>query len=75
MAGNKALTNEGPDFTEVKIIGVELAVRDHQAGQETELEMFACSHTMPANRYRDKQVRITLHTSRGDFTMLGCPPW
>ena len=64
------LTREGPTEDEVQIIGVELAVNDLN-GQEVELDMFPCRHTIPRPRgYRSwRDVRITLHTSDGDITI------
>lgn len=66
------LTREGPSTDEIQIIGVELAVAP--PGQvEVELEMFACRHTLPSQGcyYGGSQIRVTLHTSRGDITLRG----
>jgi hypothetical protein len=63
------LTREGPTQDEIQIIGVELAMQESN-GQLVELDMFACRHTLPRDPYGNRQVRITLHTSQGDFTYL-----
>lgn len=64
------LTREGPAADEQQIIGVELAYRD-EMGREHELEMFACRHTLKTSRrYPSGEVRVTLHTSDGDITMI-----
>lgn len=76
------LTREGPGADEVQIIGVELAVTpagQYGGGQETELDMFACRHTLPAidqnHGYQPRStIRVTLHTSRGDVTLTGVAP-
>ena len=62
------LTREGPTQDEIQIIGVELAMQESN-GRLVELDMFACRHTLPRD-YGNRQVRITLHTSQGDFTYL-----
>lgn len=74
MSAPQMLTREGPSAAEVQIIGVELAYTP-PGGGEVELDMFACKHTIPAEPqfYCGGQVRVTLHTSRGDFTLLGQP--
>jgi hypothetical protein len=64
-------TAEGPDRnTEIRIIGVELAIRE-PTGQETELEIFPCKHTIKRNHYHsESQIRVTLHCSDGDRTLI-----
>ena len=69
-------TREGPTDREIKIIGVELAVTPTMPDgprREVELEMFACSHTLPSPPPYgySHQVRVTLHTSQGDITLQG----
>ena len=74
---------ESPSLTDLRVIGVELAVtrRDNMNGtqREQELEMFSCKHTIPAvvgpaRRYNGRDplanasFRVTLHTSQGDLT-------
>jgi hypothetical protein len=70
------LTREGPAQGEVQIIGVELAASRYNLG-EVELDMFACRHTLPASPagYGRTDLRVTLHTSRGDVTLRGQAPW
>jgi hypothetical protein len=65
------LTREGPEHDEIRIIGVELAITPNDGHGEVELEMFACSHTMPRGYRWDSEVRVTLHTSAGDVTLRG----
>lgn len=63
------LTREGPTREETQIIGVELAITGPN-GQETELEMFSCTHTLPAiGGPHCVDFRVTLHTSGGDITL------
>ena len=75
MQASQLLTREGPTDQEIKIIGVELAITPtmHDGPRrEVELEMFACSHTLPASPYGySHQIRVTLHTSRGDIQLQG----
>lgn len=68
------LAAEGPTTEEVRIIGVELCLT-RNGNREVELEMFACRHTLPRNPYGNDEVRVTLHTSAGDFTLRGNPRW
>lgn len=64
------LTREGPTQGEQQIIGVELAV-SRDGRQEVELDMFQCKHTIPRGHLAGRdQVRITIHTSDGDVTIL-----
>lgn len=66
-------TDEGPRGDQLRIIAVELAVRD-QYGDEHELEMFACQHTINGYQgygYNGRTFRITVHTSHGDRTVTG----
>ena len=64
------LTREGPSADEVQIIGVELALTTLN-GQEVELDMFACKHTIPRDpTHYGRRIRVTLHTSDGDITLV-----
>lgn len=65
-----SFTKEGPSNDEIKIIGIEFAMRDI-TGQEHELEMFGVSHTIkrPPDWSQPMQVRFTLHCSDGDRTI------
>ena len=75
----QVFTREGPAQDEVQIIGVELAAQPPQLnGAEVELDMFACRHTLPIYNdgyYQDTEIRVTLHTSRGDRTIRGYVRW
>lgn len=77
MTAQQLLSREGPAVEEVQIIAVELAVTDPRMGREVELDMFACRHTLPRiEPYAGRRlVRITLHSSAGDFTMRDMAPW
>lgn len=77
MTPQQLLTREGPTIEEVRLIAVELAVTPPDRSAEVELEMFACRHTLPRAMpyYGRHAVRITLHTSQGDFTMRDTAPW
>lgn len=77
MTAQQLLTREGPTVEEVRLIAVELAVTPPTGGGEVELEMFACRHTLPrATPYYGRyNVRFTVHTSAGDFTMRDLAPW
>lgn len=66
------MTKEGPDLnTETKIIAVEFAIRFPElGGNEVELEMFSCNHTIKKSpTYGYHEVRFTMHTSNGDRTI------
>lgn len=71
----RTFTKEGPDLTkETKLIAVELAVANYTFG-EVELQMFPCEHTIPFSNYDRNTFRITIHSSRGDFTMRQVSSW
>jgi hypothetical protein len=71
------MTNEGPDRgRENKIIAVEFTLRSPH-GEQQEIEMFACSHTIrsaeygPNVGYNEFEAIFTLHTSNGDQQVRG----
>ena len=74
MGMRGGLTKEGPDMNaESKVIAVEFTLRRHQDGVQQEVEMFACSHTVPAVygcRVAYDAI-FTLHTSHGDQQVRG----